>query len=220
MTSPCRGFRPHGLLAAAILPAAMLPAAILSLSLIGPAAADEVAYLMYAPGNKGKTEPIRILWDELDQANARITIDVGEQFEPWLKRIGLGRVLKYDAKANKQQFVVRDPQLTELREDRHQRHRAGDRAGERAARRAGAAGGSRRERRNAADHAGAGPRPHDDRADRAAACRLPGAAKIRTAQARGPDQQRSDLRGRAGADGARRRGTRDREGVRRPHSGG
>ena len=67
-----------------------------------------------------------------------------------------------------------------------------------ASRRAGAAGGSRRERRNAADHAGAGPRPHDDRADRAAACRLPGAAKIRTAQARGPDQQRSDLRGRAG----------------------
>jgi hypothetical protein len=107
MTSPRRGFRPHGLFLAA-----MLPAVILSLSRIGPAAADEVAYLMYAPGNKGKTEPIRILWDELDQANARITIDVGEQFEPWLKRIGLGRVLKYDAKSNKQQFVVRDPQLT------------------------------------------------------------------------------------------------------------
>ena len=63
MTSPRRGLRLHGL-----LPAAVLPAAILSLSLIGPAAADEVAYLMYAPGNKGKTEPIRILWDELDQA--------------------------------------------------------------------------------------------------------------------------------------------------------
>ena len=107
MISPCRGFRPHGL-----LPAAILPAAMLSLSLIGPAAADEVAYLMYAPGNKGKTEPNRVLWDELDEANARITIDVGEQFEPWLKRLGLDRVLKYDAKANKRQFVVRDAQFT------------------------------------------------------------------------------------------------------------
>lgn len=112
MRPPCRGFRPHGLWLAAILPATILPAAMLSLSLIGPAAADEVAYLMYAPGNKGKTEPIRILWDERDDANARITIDVGEQFEPWLKRIGLGRVLKYDAKANRRQFFVRDPELT------------------------------------------------------------------------------------------------------------
>jgi hypothetical protein len=103
MQTPHRSFRPY---------AAILCAALSMCSGTAPAAADEVAYLMYAPGNKGKTEPNRVLWDELDEANARITIDVGEQFEPWLKRLGLSRVLKYDAKANKRQFVVRDAQLT------------------------------------------------------------------------------------------------------------
>ena len=89
-----------------------LSAAIVSLALAGPGAADEVAYLMYAPGNKGMTEPIRILWDELGDGHARITIDVGAQYEAWLKKLGLGRVVKYDAKASKSQYVVRDAELS------------------------------------------------------------------------------------------------------------
>ncbi len=98
---PRRGLRVRAAIVSAVL-----------MSVAGPAAADEVPYLMYSPGNEGKTVPMRVLWDELDDANARITIDVGEQFEPWLKKLGLGRVLKYDAKLNKKQFVVREPELT------------------------------------------------------------------------------------------------------------
>src|SRR5687767_12482129 len=86
--------------------------ALLLLSSIATSFGDEVPYLMYSPGTQGKTEPIRILWDELDQSNARITIDVGEQYEPWLKKLGLGRVLKHDAKLNNRHFVVRDPAFT------------------------------------------------------------------------------------------------------------
>ena len=47
MQTPHRSFRPY---------AAILGAALSMCSGTAPAAADEVAYLMYAPGNKGKTE--------------------------------------------------------------------------------------------------------------------------------------------------------------------
>jgi len=78
----------------------------------GPAAADETAYLLYLKGTEGKTTPFRVLWNEVDDANARITIDVGSGYEPWLKKLGLARVLAYDAKLQRREFVVRDPELT------------------------------------------------------------------------------------------------------------
>ena len=78
-----------------------------------PAGAEEVPYLMYVRGSEGPpATPLRVLWDRRDDANARITIDLGPQYEPALTRLGLGRVLKYDAKLDKAQFVVRDPELT------------------------------------------------------------------------------------------------------------
>ena len=101
MTTPCRHFRP----CAAILSAALSFAA-------GPAAGAEVAYLMYGKGTEGKTVPIRVLWDNRADGNARITIDLTTQYEAWLKKLGLDPVLKYDAKLNKSTFMVRDPELT------------------------------------------------------------------------------------------------------------
>jgi hypothetical protein len=89
----------------AILSAALLLAA-------GPAAAAEVSYLMYSKGTEGKTVPIRVLWDDRADGNARITIDLSTQYEAWLKKLGLDPVLKYDAKLNKSTFMVRDPELT------------------------------------------------------------------------------------------------------------
>jgi len=78
----------------------------------GPAAADETAYLLYLKGTEGKTTPFRVLWNEIDDANGRITIDVGSGYEPWLKKLGLARVIAYDAKLQRREFVVRDPELT------------------------------------------------------------------------------------------------------------
>ena len=88
-------------------------AAIAALSLAGPAAAEETAYLLYLRGSEGPPAvPFRVLWDALDAANARITIDLGEKYEPALTKLALPRVLKYDAKLDKAEFVVRDPELT------------------------------------------------------------------------------------------------------------
>ena len=88
-------------------------AAVTALSLGGPAAAQETAYLLYLRGSEGPPAvPFRVLWDTLDAANARITIDLGEKYEPALTKLALPRVLKYDAKLDKAQFVVRDPELT------------------------------------------------------------------------------------------------------------
>ena len=88
-------------------------AAVAALSLGGPAAAQETAYLLYLRGSEGPPAvPFRVLWDTLDAANARITIDLGEKYEPALTKLALPRVLKYDAKLDKAQFVVRDPELT------------------------------------------------------------------------------------------------------------
>jgi hypothetical protein len=86
---------------------------VAALSLAGPAVAEETAYLMYLRGSEGPPAvPFRVLWDTLDAANARITIDLGEKYEPALTKLALPRVLKYDAKLDKAQFVVRDPELT------------------------------------------------------------------------------------------------------------
>ncbi len=88
-------------------------AAVTALALGGPAAAQETAYLLYLRGSEGPPAvPFRVLWDTLDAANARITIDLGEKYEPALTKLALPRVLKYDAKLDKAQFVVRDPELT------------------------------------------------------------------------------------------------------------
>jgi hypothetical protein len=86
---------------------------VTALLLAGPAAAEETAYLMYLRGSEGPPAvPFRVLWDALDAANARITIDLGEKYEPALTRLALPRVLKYDARIDKAQFVVRDLELT------------------------------------------------------------------------------------------------------------
>src|SRR5262249_20873304 len=52
--------------------------------------------------------PMRVLWDARDDANGRVTIDLGEKYEPALTKLGLPRVLAYDAKLDKSQFAVRD----------------------------------------------------------------------------------------------------------------
>jgi len=90
-------------------------AAVAILSLAGPATAQETAYLMYLRGSEGPPAvPFRVLWDKLDAANARITIDLGEKYEPALTRLALPRVLKYDAKLDKAEFVVRNSELTQF----------------------------------------------------------------------------------------------------------
>jgi hypothetical protein len=76
-----------------------------------PAAADEVLYLMYIKGTEGKTVPFRVLWDQRDDANGRITVDLGLGYEGFLKKLGLARVQAFDAKLNRGDFVVRDPEL-------------------------------------------------------------------------------------------------------------
>ena len=79
----------------------------------GPAIAAEVPYLMYLKGSEGPpATPIRVLWNVLDDANAHITIDLGEKHEPALSKLGMGRVLKYDAKLDKARYIVRTPELT------------------------------------------------------------------------------------------------------------
>src|SRR5258708_4748346 len=93
-------------------PTAILCAALLLLvACVHPAAAEEAAYLLYIKGTEGKTVRFRVLWDERDGVNGHITIDAGIGYEGFLKKLGLGRMLAYDAKANRGDFVVRDPEL-------------------------------------------------------------------------------------------------------------
>jgi len=83
--------------------------AVASLALAAPASADETAYLMYLKGSEGPPAvPMRVLWDARDNANGRVTIDLGEKYEPALTKLGLPRVLEYDAKLDKWQFAVRE----------------------------------------------------------------------------------------------------------------
>ena len=80
-----------------------------SLALAAPAGADETAYLMYLKGSEGPPAvPMRVLWDARDAANGHVTIDLGAKYEPALTKLGLPRVLEYDAKLDKSQFAVRE----------------------------------------------------------------------------------------------------------------
>ena len=83
--------------------------AIASFAVAASASADETAYLMYLKGSEGPPAvPMRVLWDARDDANGRVTIDLGEKYEPALTKLGLPRVLEYDAKRDKSQFAVRE----------------------------------------------------------------------------------------------------------------
>jgi hypothetical protein len=83
--------------------------AIASFAVAAPASAGERAYLMYLKGSEGPPAvPMRVLWDARDDANGRVTIDLGTNYEPALTKLGLPRVLEYDAKLDKSQFAVRD----------------------------------------------------------------------------------------------------------------
>jgi hypothetical protein len=83
--------------------------AIASFAVAAPASADETAYLMYLKGSEGPPAvPMRVVWDARDDANGRVTIDLGEKYEPALTKLGLPRVLEYDAKRDKSQFAVRE----------------------------------------------------------------------------------------------------------------
>ncbi|MBV8324552.1 MAG: hypothetical protein JO049_28235 [Hyphomicrobiales bacterium] len=83
--------------------------AIASFAVAVPASADETAYLMYLKGSEGPPAvPMRVVWDARDDANGRVTIDLGEKYEPALTKLGLPRVLEYDAKRDKSQFAVRE----------------------------------------------------------------------------------------------------------------
>jgi hypothetical protein len=82
---------------------------VAALALAAPASADATAYLMYLKGSEGPPAvPMRVLWDVRDDANGRVTIDLGANYEPALTKLGLPRVLEYDAKLDKSQFAVRD----------------------------------------------------------------------------------------------------------------
>ncbi len=105
MHARCCGFRPF----AATIFAAML------ISMAGPAATAETAYLMYVRGSEGPpATPTRVLWHELDEANGRITIDFGTKYEGFLSKLGLATVLAYDARREKAQFVVRNPDFAQF----------------------------------------------------------------------------------------------------------
>jgi hypothetical protein len=87
--------------------------AVALLAAASPAAADETAYLMYVKGSEGPpATPLRVIWDVHDDTNARITIDFGTKYEPMLTKLGLERVVKYDAKREQARFVVRDMSFT------------------------------------------------------------------------------------------------------------
>ena len=80
-----------------------------SLAVAAPASADETAYLMYLKGSEGPPAvPMRVLWDARDGANGHVIIDLGAKYEPALTKLGLPRVLEYDAKLDKSQFAVRE----------------------------------------------------------------------------------------------------------------
>ena len=83
--------------------------AVASLAVAAPAAADETAYLMYLKGSEGPPAvPMRVLWDARDGANGHVAIDLGAKYEPALTKLGLPRVLEYDATRDKSQFAVRE----------------------------------------------------------------------------------------------------------------
>jgi hypothetical protein len=81
-------------------------------ALAGPAPAlgAETAYLMYLKGSEGPPAvPMRVVWDDVTD---RVTIDLGAKYEPALTKLGLPRVLEYDAPPEQSRFAVRDPEFT------------------------------------------------------------------------------------------------------------
>ncbi len=83
--------------------------AVVALTLAAPAAADATAYLMYLKGSEGPPAvPMRVVWDARDDANGHVTIDLGANYEPALTKLGLPRVLEYDAQREKSQFAVHE----------------------------------------------------------------------------------------------------------------
>jgi hypothetical protein len=84
---------------------AMLLCAVV-LTAAAPVEAGATAYLMYIKGSEGPPSvPMRVVWEPRD---AHVTIDLGDKYEPALTKLGLPRVLEYDAIPEKSQFVVRD----------------------------------------------------------------------------------------------------------------
>jgi hypothetical protein len=82
-----------------------------ALTATSPVAAGATAYLMYIKGSEGPPAvPMRVVWEPRD-ANPHVTIDLGAKYEPALTKLGLPRVLEYDAIPEKSQFVVRDPEF-------------------------------------------------------------------------------------------------------------
>jgi hypothetical protein len=64
---------------------------------------------MYLQGSEGPPAvPIRVVWDD---TKPRVTIDLGAKYESALTKLGLPRVLEYDATRDKSQFAVRDPEF-------------------------------------------------------------------------------------------------------------
>lgn len=80
-------------------------------ALAGPAPGlgAETAYLMYLKGSEGPPAvPMRVIWDDVTD---RVTIDLGAKYEPALTKLGLPRVLEYDAPPEMSHFAVRDPEF-------------------------------------------------------------------------------------------------------------
>ena len=91
--------------------AAFLCTVLLLAAGMSPAAAEEVAYLLYIKGNEGKTVPFRVLWDEREDGNGRLAVDFGVGYEAFLKKLGLPRVQRFDAKLVHGDFVIRNAEL-------------------------------------------------------------------------------------------------------------
>jgi hypothetical protein len=90
-------------------PRAAVFCALAALAAPAPALAGETAYLMYLKGSEGPPAvPMRVVWDD---ANDRVTIDLGAKYEPALTKLGLPRVLEYDAPPEQSRFAVRDPEF-------------------------------------------------------------------------------------------------------------
>jgi hypothetical protein len=77
-----------------------------SLGVASPVEAGATAYLMYIKGSEGPPSvPMHVVWEPRD---AHVMIDLGAKYDPALTKLGLPRVLEYDAIPEKSQFVVRD----------------------------------------------------------------------------------------------------------------
>jgi hypothetical protein len=90
-------------------PHAAVFCALAALAAPPPALGSGTAYLMYLKGSEGPPAvPMRVVWDDV---NDRVTIDLGDKYEPALTKLGLPRVLEYDAPREKSRFAVRDPEF-------------------------------------------------------------------------------------------------------------